>query len=376
MPALHTHIDPQGLAEYSVVYSDRALNHMSARFQTVMRDLSALLKNIYHADHIAIIPGSGTYGMEAIARQLVQNAPVLIVRNGQFSYRWTQIIEKARLTSNIRVLKARDSGAGYTPAPIADVCAAIAEQRPAAVFAPHVETASGMILPDDYIRALAQATHAVGGLLVIDCVASGAIWLDMAALGIDILLSAPQKGWSASPCCAMVMLNERAAARVRDSESDSFACDLKKWLDIMQTYENGGHAYHATMPTDSLLILRDTIREAERTGLATLREAQHTLGKQARALLAQYGYQSVAAQDYAAPGVIVCHTDDPALQNGSAFAAQGLQIAAGVPLQVDEPADFKSFRIGLFGLDKLQNIPLTLAILQEALDNIEKQKTA
>ena len=236
MPALHTHIDPQGLAEYSVVYSDRALNHMSARFQTVMRDLSALLKNIYHADHIAIIPGSGTYGMEAIARQLVQNAPVLIVRNGQFSYRWTQIIEKARLTSNIRVLKARDSGAGYTPAPIADVCAAIAEQRPAAVFAPHVETASGMILPDDYIRALAQATHAVGGLLVIDCVASGAIWLDMAALGIDILLSAPQKGWSASPCCAMVMLNERAAARVRDSESDSFACDLKKWLDIMQTY--------------------------------------------------------------------------------------------------------------------------------------------
>lgn len=371
MTALHPHVDPQGLSEYSVVYTDRALNHMSANFQSVMRDLADGLKRIYHAEHLAIIPGSGTYGMEAIARQLIHGAPVLIVRNGLFSYRWTQIIEKAKLTDRAHILKAYDTGAGYAPAPIADVCAAIAEHRPALVFAPHVETASGICLPDDYIRALADATHAVGGLLVIDCVASGALWLDMHALGIDLLLTAPQKGWSASPCCAMILMNDAAAQRVQNSESDSFACDLKKWLDIMRTYENGGHAYHATLPTDALRTLRDAVQEAERIGLDALKTAQIRLGEQARALLAQYGYASVAAPNFAAPSVIVAYTDDPDLQNGRAFAAQGLQIAAGVPLQIGEPADFKSFRLGLFGFDKLQNIPRTLAPLQHALDALK-----
>lgn len=365
-----TTVDPQGLAEYSVVYTNRALNHMSARFQAVMRDLSADLKAVYRAEHLAIVPGSGTYGMEAIARQLIQGAPVLIVRNGLFSYRWSQIIDTAKLSRDVHVMKARDTGAGFAPAPIAEVCAAIAEHRPAVVFAPHVETAAGMMLPDDYIRALADATHAAGGLLVIDCVASGAVWLDMQALGIDVLLTAPQKGWSASPCCAVVLLNDAAAARVRATASDSFACDLKKWLDIMEAYEKGGHAYHATMPTDALCVLHDAVREARQVGLDTLKAAQFDLGAQARALLAQYGYASVAAEGFAAPGVIVAYTDNPDLQSGRAFAAQGLQIAAGVPLQIGESADFKSFRLGLFGFDKLTDIPAALAPLRRALEAI------
>ena len=373
MTALLPHIDPDGLLEYSVVYTDRALNHMSARFQTAMRDISGLLKQVYHADAVAIVPGSGTFAMEAVARQLAQDQSCLVVRNGFFSFRWSQILEMGNISRQVTVMNAQTSAGSqqpFAPAPIEAVCAAIAEQRPAVVFAPHVETASGMMLPDSYIRRLADAVHAVDGLLVIDCIASGTVWLDMQALGIDVLISAPQKGWSGSPCCGMVMLSAAAVARVNDTQSSSFACDLKKWLHIMQAYENGGHAYHATMPTDALLVLRDVMQEAERIGFEALKTAQIQLGRDVRDLLAEYGYASVAAADFAAPGVVVCYTDNADIHTGKAFARHGVQIAAGVPLQVGEPAGFQSFRIGLFGLDKLQNRARTVASLRQALDEI------
>ena len=373
MTALLSHIDPDGLLEYSVVYTDRALNHMSARFQTAMRDISGLLKQVYHADAVAIVPGSGTFAMEAVARQLAQDQSCLVVRNGFFSFRWSQILEMGNISRQVTVMNAQAAAGSqqpFAPAPIEAVCAAIAEQRPAVVFAPHVETASGMMLPDSYIRRLADAVHAVDGLLVIDCIASGTVWLDMQALGIDVLISAPQKGWSGSPCCGMVMLSAAAVARVNDTQSSSFACDLKKWLHIMQAYENGGHAYHATMPTDALLVLRDVMQEAERIGFEALKTAQLQLGRDVRDLLAEYGYASVAAADFAAPGVVVCYTDDADIHSGKAFARHGVQIAAGVPLQVGEPAGFQSFRIGLFGLDKLQNRARTVASLRQALDEI------
>ena len=373
MTALLPHIDPDGLLEYSVVYTDRALNHMSARFQTAMRDISGLLKQVYHADAVAIVPGSGTFAMEAVARQLAQDQSCLVVRNGFFSFRWSQILEMGNISRQVTVMNAQTSAGSqqpFAPAPIEAVCAAIAEQRPAVVFAPHVETASGMMLPDSYIRRLADAVHAVGGLLVIDCIASGTVWLNMQALGIDVLISAPQKGWSGSPCCGMVMLSAAAVARVNDTQSSSFACDLKKWLHIMQAYENGVHAYHATMPTDALLVLRDVMQEAERIGFEALKTAQIQLGRDVRDLLAEYGYASVAAADFAAPGVVVCYTDNADIHTGKAFARHGVQIAAGVPLQVGEPADFQSFRIGLFGLDKLQNRARTVESLRQALDEI------
>lgn len=373
MPALLPHIDPDGLLEYSVVYTDRALNHMSARFQTAMRDISALLKEVYHAHAVAIVPGSGTFAMEAVARQLATGQTCLVVRNGFFSFRWSQILDMGAISNDVVIMKAQSDGtaqAPFAPAAIADVCAAIAQHKPAVVFAPHVETASGMILPDEYIRQLAKATHAAGGLLVIDCIASGCVWLDMQALGIDVLISAPQKGWSGSPCCGLVMMSKAASARVGETQSSSFACDLKKWLHIMQAYENGGHAYHTTMPTDALVVMRDVMQEAQAIGWDALKTAQYELGQQVRQLLHQHGYPSVAAADYAAPGVVVCYTDDAQIQNGQAFARHGVQIAAGVPLQVDEPAGFQTFRIGLFGLDKLQNIPRTVASLQTALNEI------
>ncbi len=346
---------------------------MSARFQTAMRDISGLLKQVYHADAVAIVPGSGTFAMEAVARQLAQDQSCLVVRNGFFSFRWSQILEMGNISRQVTVMNAQAAAGSqqpFAPAPIEAVCAAIAEQRPAVVFAPHVETASGMMLPDSYIRRLADAVHAVGGLLVIDCIASGTVWLNMQALGIDVLISAPQKGWSGSPCCGMVMLSAAAVARVNDTQSSSFACDLKKWLHIMQAYENGGHAYHATMPTDALLVLRDVMQEAERIGFEALKTAQLQLGRDVRDLLAEYGYASVAAADFAAPGVVVCYTDDADIHSGKAFARHGVQIAAGVPLQVGEPAGFQSFRIGLFGLDKLQNRARTVASLRQALDEI------
>ena len=372
MPGLLPEVDPDGLLEYSVVYTDRALNHMSRKFQGVMRDISGVLKEVYHAHAAIVVPGSGTFGMEAVARQFAGGKQALVIRNGWFSFRWTQILEMGRIASAHTVLKARPQAAGrqaaFAPAPIAEVVAAIRAERPAVVFAPHVETASGILLPDDYLRAVADAVREVGGLFVLDCIASGAMWVDMQASGVDVLVSAPQKGWSGSPCCAFVMLGERAQAALDGSTGSSFAMDLKKWLSIMQAYEGGGHAYHATLPTDALTRTRDVMQETRAYGFARLHDEQIELGRKVRALLAGKGLRSVAAEGFQAPGVVVSYTDDDGLHSGKAFLGLGLQTAAGVPLQCDEAADFKTFRIGLFGLDKLHNLDRTVATLGSALD--------
>ena len=372
--ALRNDIDPDGLDEFSVVFTDRSLNHMSKTFQAVMRDISSMLKDVYKADHVALVPGGGTYAMEAVARQFGADAHALIVRNGWFSYRWSQIFDAGRFTAKTTVFKARqtgnDSRAPFAPAPIAEVTAAIRDARPDVVFAPHVETSAGIILPDSYIKDLADAAHEVGALLVLDCIASGCIWVNMQATGVDVLISAPQKGWSASPSAGLVMLSDRAKARVDATTSSSFALDLKKWLSIMQSYEGGGHAYHATMPTDALRGLRDTMIETRDYGFNKLKENQWSLGNAVRALLAAKGIRSVAAEGFGAPGVVVSYTDDPDIQNGKKFMAEGMQIAAGVPLQCDEPADFRTFRLGLFGLDKLYDVAGTIERLKAVFDRV------
>ena len=376
MPGLLPHIDPDGLLEFSVVYTDRALNHMSKKFQGVMTDISAMLKDVYHADAAVFVPGSGSFGMEAVARQFADGQKVLVIRNGFFSFRWSQILEMGKLTApaNITVLKARRAGdspqAPWAPAPIDEVVATIAREKPAVVFAPHVETASGMMLPDDYMRQVAEATHAAGGLFVLDCIASGAMWVDMKAIGVDVLVSAPQKGWSSSPAGAMVCLSERALKVMEGTTSTSFAADLKKWHQIMQAYENGGHAYHATLPTTALVELRDAMQETRDRGFATVREQQMALGQKVRALLTSRGMPSVAAEGFQAPGVVVSYTTDPDIQSGKAFIAQGLQTAAGVPLMCDEPSDFRTFRLGLFGLDKWADVDRSVGQLSRALDAI------
>lgn len=374
MSSLPPEAPPRALLEYSVVYTDRALNHMSPAFQVVMRDLSAILKEAYRAHAAIVVPGGGTFGMEAVARQYAGGRKCLVIRNGWFSYRWSQIFEMGRIPSEAIVLKARPASserqAAWAPPPIEEVVASIREHRPDLVFAPHVETASGMILPDDYLGAVAAAVRDADGLFILDCIASGAMWVDMAAQGIDILISAPQKGWSAQPCGAFVMLNERARARIDATTSSSFAADLRKWLQIMETYEQGGHAYHATLPTDALAAVVRAMRETQEWGFARARAAQAELGSRVRALLAGRGFRSVAAAGFEAPGVVVSHTDDPDIQSGKTFIAQGLQTAAGVPLMCDEPADFRSFRIGLFGLDKLQHVGRTVQRLEDALGRI------
>ena len=374
MPGLLPHIDPDGLLEFSVVYTDRALNHMSQRFQGVMKDISAILKEVYHANSAVLVPGSGTFGMEAVARQFATDKNVLVIRNGWFSYRWTQIFEMGRIPAHATVLKARrvgtDKQAPWVPCQVEDVVATIAHEKPDVVFAPHVETSSGMLLPDDYIRSVSDAVHAVGGLMMLDCIASGALWVDMEATGVDVLVSAPQKGWSGSPCCAMVMLSERARKAIESTTSSSFACDLKKWLQIMEAYEGGGHAYHATMPTDALTRLRDVMQETRDYGFEKVRAEQIELGTKVRALFESKGIVSVAADGFKAPGVVVSYTEDAGLQNSKKFLAAGLQTAAGVPLQCDEPADFSTFRVGLFGLEKLHNVDRTVAQLAKALEAI------
>ncbi|WP_416139949.1 aminotransferase class V-fold PLP-dependent enzyme [Halomonas sp. HK25] len=375
MPGLLPDVDPDGLLEYSVVYTDRALNHMSARFQEVMRDISGQLKRVYHAHSAVIVPGSGTFGMEAVARQFANDRNCLVIRNGWFSYRWSQILEMGHISADINVLKARrldehKPTSPFAPAPVGEVVEAIRDQQPDIVFMPHVETAAGIMLPDDYIRQVAEAIHQEGGLLVLDCIASGTIWVDMQDLGVDVLVSAPQKGWSASPCCAMVMLSHQAREAIEETTSTSFACDLKKWLSIMETYEGGGHAYHATLPTDGLVTLRDVMVEIEAYGLEKVREEQQALGNGVRELLAEFGYSSVAAPGFEAPGVVVSYTDDAGL--AGKFAKAGLQVAGGVPLMCDEGEGFQTFRIGLFGLEKLHDRERSLANLRAPLEAIAR----
>ena len=363
-------VDPGGLLEFSVVYTDRSLNHMSAAFQGVMCDLSATLKDVYGARSAVIVPGGGTYGMEAVARQFATGKRCLVLRNGWFSYRWTQIFETGGIASEAGVLKACRTGEGrhapFAPAPIETVEKVIRETRPELVIAPHVETASGILLPDAYLRRVAAAAAGVGGLFVLDCIASGALWVDMGKVGVDVLISAPQKGWTGTPCAALVMLSERARERTGETTSSSFAMDLRKWLEIMEVYEGGGHAYHATMPTDGLRRLRDVMNESAAAGFERLRAAQIELGERVRALLAERGFPSVAAPGYEAPCVVVSYTRDANIV--ARFIEAGTQIAAGVPLMCDEPEDYLAFRIGLFGLDKLNDIDGTVARFARALE--------
>ena len=375
MPGLLADIDPDGLLEFSVVYTDRALNHMSQRFAGVMKDILATLKEVYHAETAVLVPGSGTFGMEAVARQFANQEKVLIVRNGWFSYRWTQIFDADKgLGGGSVVCKARRQGEGsqapWAPCSAQEVAEAIRAEKPKVVFAPHVETASGILLPDDYIRTVSAAAHEVGALFVLDCVASGAMWVDMQATGVDVLISAPQKGWSGSPCCAMVMLSKRARMAIEDTQSSSFSCDLKKWMQIAEGYEKGAHAYHTTMPTDALVRLRDVMLETREYGFEKVRQEQMALGDKVRALLESRGFPSVAAEGYKAPGVVVSFTTDPGIQSGKKFVEVGLQTAAGVPLQCDEGPDFKTFRLGLFGLEKWHNVDRTVGQLATALDAI------
>ena len=374
MPSLLPNIDPDGLLEFSVVYTDRALNHMSQRFQGVMTDISSILKEVYHAKSAVLVPGSGTFGMEAVARQFATGKKALVIRNGWFSYRWSQIFDMGHIPASSTVLKARrvstDSQSAWIPCPVDEVVNTIRTQRPDVVFAPHVETSAGMILPDAYLKTVSDAVHEVGGLMVLDCIASGAIWVDMVATGVDVLVSAPQKGWSGSPCCAMVMLSERARAAIDGTSSTSFACDLKKWLQVMETYEKGGHSYHTTMPTDALVRLREVMLETRAYGFDRVCAEQRELGEQVRALFESRGIVSVAADGFKAPGVVVSYTRDADIQNSKKFLALGLQTAAGVPLQCDEPADFMTFRVGLFGLEKLHNVERSVDQLAAALDRM------
>ena len=374
MTDLPRDFDRDGLLEYSVVFTDRSLNHMSQRFQQVMRDISSNLKQVYNAHSVTVVPGGGSFGMEAVARQFATGQHCLVIRNGFFSYRWSQIFEMGSIPSKETVLKASPISdqpqAPFAPAPIEQVVETIKAEKPAMVFAPHVETASGIILPDDYLKQVADAVHSVGGLFVLDCIASGTIWVDMKAIGVDVLISAPQKGWSSSPCSALVMLSEAADQRLQETTSTSFACDLRKWRDIMIAYENGGHAYHATMPTDALRGFRDTMLETMKEGLTAVKERQWKLGTAVRELMAKHGFASVAAPGFEAPGVVVSYTDNDTIKSGAAFVQLGLQTAGGVPLMCDEPADFKTFRVGLFGLDKLGDVDAAVARLSSALDQL------
>lgn len=320
MSKLYPSIDPEGLLEYSVVYTDRSLNHMSQSFQGVMKNISRTLKQVYNAQAVAVVPGSGTFGMEAVARQFATDQQCMVIRNGWFSYRWSQILEMGNIPAATTVLKARpvDTGrqAAYAPPPLDEVLAAIHAQKPQIVFAPHVETSSGIILPDEYLRAVGEAVHAVGGLFVLDCIASGTLWVDMQKCAVDLLISAPQKGWSASPCCALVMLSSLALERIEQTHSSSFACDLRKWLQIMQAYEQGGHAYHATMPSDSLARFNEVMKETQAYGFDKVRDEQQALGDRVRAMLTGKGIKSVAAAGFQAPGVVVSYTDDADIKSG------------------------------------------------------------
>jgi aspartate aminotransferase-like enzyme len=374
MPGLLPNVDPDGLLEFSVVYTDRSLNHMSEEFKRVMVDISSTLKDAYNAHSAVIVPGSGTFGMEAVARQFANQQKCLVLRNGWFSYRWTQIFDLANITNDITVLKGKqleDTTQGvFAPAPLEEVVAFIKKEKPAVVFAPHVETSAGIILPDDYLKAVGEAVRSVNGLFVLDCIASGAIWVDMKACNVDVVITAPQKGWSSSPCCALIALGDRAREAIDSTQSTSFSMDLKKWLQIMEAYEKGGHVYHTTMPTDALKILRNVMKETQALGFAALKAKQIELGNKVRQLLVSKGYDSVSAKGFQAPGVVVSYTKDPDIQSGKKFIALGLQTAAGVPLQCDERPDFRTFRIGLFGLEKLANVDRTVESLANALEAI------
>jgi len=378
MAGLLENIDPDGLLEYSVVYTDRSLNHMSTQFQQVMRDIHKTLCEVYQAPSAVIVPGSGSYGMEAVARQVAQNKKCMVVRNGWFSYRWSQIFQAGDIPASETVLMARASSAApqspYAPVPVAELVERILEEKPEVVFAPHVETSAGIILDDDYLKSVAEAVHAVGGLFVLDCIASGCMWVDMKHTGVDVLVTAPQKGWSGTPCAGVVMLNERALEVMKNTTSSSFSIDLAKWHSIMAAYLAGKHAYHATMPTDGLVKFRDVMNEIASHDFQSIKLRQAELGQRIRKLMKSHGLISVAADGFEAPGVAVYFTEDDELHSGRAFAAAGMQIAAGVPLQIGEPESYKSFRIGLFGIDKLLDVDAAVARFEKILNTVMAAK--
>jgi len=365
---------PSPLQEFSVVYTDRALNHMSEPFKKAMNNISDTLKQVYNCKHAVVIPGSGTYAMEAVARQFATGKKAVVIRNGYFSYRWTQIFEACGIPTDHVVLRAKPINPGaptdqlqFAPHPIEDVVETILREKPGVVFAPHVETSVGMILPDEYIAKMAEAVHSVGGLLVLDCIASGTVWVDMQKLGIDALISAPQKGWTGPSCAGLVMLSERGADVARASRGSSFVCDLRKWLELMDSYEAGGFMYHATMPTDALVTFRDVMLETKQFGFAQAADSAWELGGLVRKMMCEEkGLVSVAAPGFEAPGVVVVHTSDAAIPGK--FIKAGTQIAAGVPFMIGEPSDTKTFRIGLFGLDKIKDPTKTASILNAALE--------
>jgi len=286
-------VDDEGLLEYSVVYTDRAVNHMSKKFQKVMNDISSTLKRVYNAKSAVIIPGSGTYGMEAVARQFATGKRCMVIRNGFFSFRWTQIFDAGNIPAESRVLKARRiseadrSSPGplpFAPPPLEEVLAAIAEYKPDMLFMPHVETSSGILVSDAYVTAVTAAVHAANpnSYTVLDSIASGGLWVDMEALGVDCLISAPQKGWCGPSCCAFVLMNQRLRSHMDGTTSSSFTIDLKKWCSIMELYEGGAHGYHATMPTDALTRVRDVMAEIEAYGLEKFRNNAIELGMATR----------------------------------------------------------------------------------------------
>jgi len=367
--------------EFSVIFTNRSLNLMSAPFQTVMKDLNGLLKNVYNADKVAIIPGSGTFGMEAVARQYATNNHVMALRNGWFSFRWTEIFDMGGegngIPSSHTVLKAKPTSCEgehtqYAPLPIEEVEKKIKEERPAAFFAPHVETSTGIMLPDDYIRRAAKAVHDVGGLFVLDCIASGTVWVDMKDLGVDLVISAPQKGWTGPACAALVMMSDRAVAKMNETEETSFSMSLKRWSAIMDTYEKGGFGYHTTMPTDGLRDFHEISVETMKFGIPELKAAQLELGKKARDLFDSRGLTSVAAPGFQAPGVLVYYSptgvENPEMM--AKFKNEGLQIAMGVPWRIDEADGLKTFRMGLFGLDKMGDIPKAVDTMEHSLDSV------
>jgi aspartate aminotransferase-like enzyme len=374
MSLIHSKIDPTGLLEYSVVFTDRSLNHMSQSFQDVMRGLNHGLTNVYGAASCIIVPGGGTFAMESVARQFARNESVLIIRNGWFSYRWTQIFDQGNTTNHAEVARAIPSNTSaeqqFAPMPVDSICQEIRTNKPRLVVGPQVETSAGLLLPDNYIKQVAEAAHEAGAIFVLDCVAAGALWVDMRSLGVDVLITAPQKGWTATPCAGVVMLSELAIARLSETESDSFALDLKRWDGIMRAYLNGGHAYHATLPTDGLATFYQAYLEMVDIGIDSLKARQIKLGVSVRNMMNEFGFKSLAADGFQSPTVVVCHTTRDDLKNGSAFAAAGLQIAAGVPLQCGESDDLKTFRIGLFGIDKLMNEDRTLTHLRDCLKKI------
>ena len=374
MSLIDSKIDPNGLLEYSVVFTDRSLNHMSQSFQDVMRGLNHGLTNVYGAASCIIVPGGGTFAMESVARQFARNESVLIIRNGWFSYRWTQIFDQGNTTNHAEVARAIPSNTSaeqqFAPMPVDSICQEIRTNKPRLVVGPQVETSAGLLLPDNYIKQVAEAAHEAGAIFVLDCVAAGALWVDMRSLGVDVLITAPQKGWTATPCAGVVMLSELAIARLSETESDSFALDLKRWDGIMRAYLNGGHAYHATLPTDGLATFYQAYLEMVDIGIDSLKARQIKLGVSVRNMMNEFGFKSLAADGFQSPTVVVCHTTRDDLKNGSAFAAAGLQIAAGVPLQCGESDDLKTFRIGLFGIDKLMNEDRTLTHLRDCLKKI------